>query len=248
MITSLNFKGKNEFIRKGVTGKVILPKEIEDRTTFDIEVDAENKSVNFVEGDSVYVIADEFGIADEADVTAFFIDGGVVMELVMGTLYLKGKNGVVYGVDEEGEIIYPDESIQINWVNVDTLKVHTSITTQTKYGTPDHRTEEYVNNLAFSILFRHILRGEKGERCPLFSTKVMRYFTDLGLGIFNFTVYDYVIDSIVDDSEPDYVDILNEQEEEHIDDSYDMSDLDSDDVDDFGAGFSIRTGEEDDLF
>lgn len=219
-----------ELTRKGVANKVILPVSLVKSIGHDINVDPTNNSVVISEGDSTYIIADEFGIVESKDevteTTLFLIDGGVVIELISGKIALKGSNGDTFFVDEAGDIDYPDSSDFINWMDEKNLHELALKIVKHRYGIPNESlTETYINNLAFGVSF-HYYPTPTGH---VQSTKFVEQYHDLGLDKFvfvNFNEEEYEAD---EDTE-DVSDLVDVEDEEEDDFDYDM-DGDDDDYD-----------------
>lgn len=213
--------GTIEFVRAGIATSVVVPEDIKKRLTYEANV-VDGKIV-FGEGESIYIIADEVGFIGGKDTgvetNLFFIDGGMVFELISGKIAMRGENGEVYTVDEMGDIDYPRANARINWVTTKNVLDIAKIVIRNRYVTNEELTLAYANNLVMNVF----LQFEKANEGYVFNTKFYAYYEDLGLGKFefiNFGETEYEADEDTDDI-ADLVDVEDEEDEE--DDEYDMS-------------------------
>ena len=245
MIAVGKFKGVTEVKRNGVVDKVIIPAELANNMTHEINVDEKEKAVIMDDGDSVCVLTDKFGIREETIVNAIFVNGGVILEIVVGNIYLEDK-GTVFSVNELEDIEYPQDLNKIEWLTTDKLLEYARIGTANKYGVKDKDLlEEYVNNLAFSFLLENV-DGRKRSVSDYFRIKYEGYFTDLGIGLFTFASFmddEYLKQLEAEEEDLDDVDLdYDEDDANDEDDPYkDMfDDLDDDEDGNELIGFTIE--------
>lgn len=210
--------GTFDFSRAGVASSLVLPESIHKSISFDANV--EGNKIVLSEGEAVYIMADEFGFKrgpqEEVEANIFFIDGGLVFELISGKIFLKGENGVIYSVDELGEVDYPSDHAMsiIKWVTHTDVFEHAVITQKFRYNTTPEQTATYVMNLVFNALFHHV-NTTSGD---IFKTQMVDVYEDLGLGVFQFINYNdqtlYSDDDHVDVSELEDVEDDEEEEDE----------------------------------
>jgi hypothetical protein len=225
MIMSTHFKnvqavaGAIEFNRSGFATKLVLPEALQKRVCYDVSIDAENNRVVFSEGDTVYVIADRFGFLrgkeEEVEANIFFIDGGVVLELVTGKILLQGENGEIYSVNEVGDIDYPTASAKIHWATAKDIFNSNCLVTKYQYNTSDDMSKTYTNNFVYNMYFHYVNTGDKGGN--IFKSKVNDYFGDLGLDKIQFL--NYAEEGIPTDDDGGHIDVadledIDEEEEE----------------------------------
>lgn len=208
-----NASGNFEITRAGIVNKVVLPEELKNRVSYDANV--EGRNVVFSEGNSVYILTDEFGVAlgvDEGfEANIFFVDGGMIFELISGKIILKGENGELYSVDEVGDIDYPRSNARIYFANYQKIYEKAATVMKYRYGITEKTAFDYVDNLVIYATFT--LVPDRGE--PVFSVKFVEQYEDLGLGIFQFVNYnnaEYI------DNDDDHIDIseLGDIEDEEV--------------------------------
>lgn len=223
MLMSPKFKtiakqsGTLEFKRAGLVTSLVVPETIKDRMGFDANI--EGNQIVFSEGDSIYILTDSFGLIhnkDEVDANIFFVDGGVVIELIEGKILLKGANDEVYLVDETGEIDYPDGRSKYKFVTSDELFEKACTVMKHRYSTSLEMTANYVENLVINVIMAFSSTGTD----PVTTIRFATQYEDLGLGIFQFVNYGEasMFDTEVEgfDGE-ELVDVEDEEEEEEED-------------------------------
>jgi hypothetical protein len=223
MLMSPKFKsiaavnGAVEFNRAGVASKVVLPEEHIKRISYDVNVDAENNCVVFSGGESVYIMTDRFAVLggkdEEVDTNIFFVEGGIVIELLVGRIFLEGENGQVYSVNEVGDIGYPTPAARLNWVEAATIYSTAVTVTKYKYNTSDVLAPKYVDNLSYNAQF-HYVNTNSGY---IFKTKFAEYYGDLGLEKFQFINYAEAGATEIDDDHIDISDLEDREDDEEED-------------------------------
>jgi hypothetical protein len=209
--------GAIEFNRAGFASKLVLPEALKQRISYDVSIDAENNRVVFSEGETVYIVADRFGFIggkdNEVEANVFFIDNGIVLELISGRVLLQGENGEVYSVDELGDIGYPTPAARIHWSTAKDIFSSTKLVTMYQYNTSPEMAEKYTENFVYNMYFHYIHTGTNGY---IFKTKVNEYFGDLGLDKIQFI--NYAEEGIPTDDDDGHVDVADledvEDEEE----------------------------------
>lgn len=194
MYKSKKFRGVSEYKRNGVVNRVIIPQGLEGLAKHDFDIDAETKAVIFndakreeVQGGSPYIICSEFGVRSEAIINYFFINGGVVVELSVGVLYMKEEDGSIIEISDDGRVKPSclDEE-DIFWVDYyDYLKHNAKIMVQHKYNLKSHLVDSYIDNLAFTMSLEYIIAKDN-----LFRSRTLNYFVDLGVNEFEFIAYE----------------------------------------------------------
>lgn len=220
----INSTGALEIGRAGVAKKFIVPLAVQNNYTYDANVD-ENNNILVSEGNSIYILADEFGFlgghdeSTQVEANIFFVDEGIVFELVEGRLVLKGENGEAYTVDETGEIDYPRSNAPIHWSSAKDIRGIVSTVAKYRYSTSHEVVQGYIDNLVLNMTL-HYVNTAKGY---MFKTQVIEYFEDLGLGIFPFI--DYSSREFESDDDDDFVDVSDLEDiddEEEEEEEYDM--------------------------
>lgn len=240
MFTSKKFKGVTNITRKGAVNKVVIPDGLLNSIGMDFEINGD--TINFIDGNEVFVMTEKFGVSEETSITLFLIDGGFIVNVIYGKIYLEDTdNGVVYSVDENGDVEYAKSNQIIHWVSVKDFMGYAERMVKSYYNTPNYKkTVEYINNLGFGIDMRLL----KGDGSPCFSMKFVTYYHDLGGDNFIFIKYD---DEEKESQGVSFVDIsecipIDEDEDEIVVDSegYDddenlvsLEDLESDYDDDY---------------
>jgi hypothetical protein len=219
MLMSPKFKsvaavnGVIEFNRAGIASKVVLPEEHIKRISYDVNVDAENNCVVFSGGDSVYIMTDRFAVLggkdEEVDSNIFFIEGGIVIELLVGRIFLEGENGQVYSVNEVGDIGYPTPAARLNWIDVTDVYSNAVTVTKYKYSTTAEAAPKYVDNLSLNAQF-HYVNTNSGY---ILKTKFSEFYGDLGLEKFQFINYAEAGTTEVDDGHVDIADLEDVEDE-----------------------------------
>lgn len=245
MFTSKSFKGKTELTRKGVLGKVEIPENLLNAVALDFEIDRENKVIKFTEGEEVFVLTDKFGVGEKSDYTVFLVDGGFIINVLYGKVYLKDEdNDVVYAVDDYGDVSYPRIDKAIKWIDTDSFIDYAEKMTQSYYALPDRKTTlNYIDNLGFGITTEYLCASKaKGEPC--FCIRFKDYYSDLGNGEFVFVKY---ADSEFNEegseavSYKDFEDTEEEPEnieiEEGFEDAISLGELETEDSDDDDDGY-----------
>ena len=212
MFTSKKFKGMTEITRKGVLGKVNIPEELLSAVTLDFEIDSANKCINFTRGEEIFVLTDKFGVAEKSDYTLFLVDGGFIINIQYGKVYLQDEdNGMVYSVDDYGDVEYPRADKKINWLTVKDFLSFAEGMVKYYYTLPDNKTlRNYINNLGFGITTEY-MNATKAKGSPCFRIRFKDYYTDLGNDEFVFVKY---ADSEFDENGEGTIDYSSIEEEE----------------------------------
>lgn len=196
MLSSANFKGQTEFTRQGVLSKVVLPEALKGSMTYDADVNADGRTIEMGEGNSVYVVTNELGlkVGEQAGINFFFVDGGVMFELTSGFTVIKGENGNEYIVDVDGEVDYPEDSDRIEYVSNESLREHAKLVIRSRYGVSDEYIDAYIDNFLFEATVSSdlpITQSGKSARTVMSSNvtsiKFGDLYEDLGAGMFVFT-------------------------------------------------------------
>lgn len=194
MYISEKFKGKKSLGRAGVLTKVTLPSGLKVTDKVDFTLNKAKHSIDFMVSDkdgSTYAICSEFGVSKEVYISYFFIQGGVVLEVLSGSIYLRDKKGDVYSLSDKGLMspVISKRQEDIEWVDYfDYLRHNAEIYIQHKYNLPETLISDYVNNLAFHVMLD---KHSDTVKCD-FMSKIVDIFLDLGLDEFEFKYHDYV--------------------------------------------------------
>jgi hypothetical protein len=217
--------GALELTRAGVVKQIILPLEHQKLISYDANVD-ENNNIVLTSGNSIYILADEFGFlggtdeSTQVDANIFFIDDGVVLELIEGKVLLKDENGLAYSIDETGDIDYPRSNARIHWATEKDIRGIVATVAKFKYTISPEETQKYIDNLVISMTLNY-LNTSHGY---MFHTQVVQYYEDLGLGIFQFINYsDRTYTASETDDHIDVADLEDiEEDEEEDEEDYKM--------------------------
>lgn len=228
-------KAGEDFIlsRKGEAKRFVIPNALMNRTGFDANI--EGSDIVLSEGNSVYILTDKFGLGTttgEVEAHLFFVDGGMVIELIAGKIILFDKHNDPYIVDEDGDIDYPDGKMRIRVLSVNEVREKASMIIKNRYGLNDnHDVDGYTDNLLSHIIMSYTAVSVE----PCLNFRVLDLYEDIGLGKFNFVNYKLHKAFIEgegngiehdDFDDPDDLDWDDEEEE----DEYDMDAGDDDDI------------------
>lgn len=231
MLMSLKFKaikpenGTVTIPRRGIASSVIIPEDLIQRIGYDANLDEEKSAVVFSEGDTVYILTDRFGVLggkhEEVDTNIFFVEDGVLIELISGKIILEGENGELYYVDEVGDIDYPSGNAKMTFYDTNHVLDIAKSLTKYKYGLPDSLVNDYVDNLLYNIQF-HYVNTDTGYVANM---RIVDYYGDLAMEKFIFT--DYNESTEYDDEDDDISDVgdlvpIDDDEDEEDEDDYDM--------------------------
>lgn len=207
--------------RKGVASSVIIPKNL--FSSLLLEPSIQDHKIVFSEGDSLYVLTEEFGVVvntPKVECNLFFVEGGLFLELVSGQIILKDKDGVPYLLDEFGDIEYPRSNTNIVYTTAANLRDKAALVIGHRYGIPKADEMSYVDNLFLSAEFY----CTSDRAYPCLSVRFITQFEDLGCDSFvfvnfnevkNFTA-EYEREYSSDDFTP------SPDEDESLDDEFDM--------------------------
>lgn len=243
MLMSKNFKdvvikGQDIAItREGVAGQLIIPADLQQRMLYDANI--VGSQIVFSEGDSMYILTDEFGFVnnyEEVEANIFMVDGGVAIELIDGKLLLKGANGEHFIVDETGDIDYPNARSRTHMVTADAFRQNAIRVIQNRYGTPDAELAgTYVDNLMMNCTFSYAtIVGE-----PVYSMRIVQQYEDLGIKKFEFFNFHEAAEyETEDEEEVDLNNLVDVDEEEEKEDDHDYK-MDGEEVveEDFATSF-----------
>lgn len=241
MLMTQNFKsmvqqgGNLQLTRTGEAEALVIAQELLKRTTFDANI--EGKNIVLTEGESTYILADKFGVAtgsDEAEVNLFFVDGGMVIELLDGEVVLLDGNGDPYLVDQDGEISYPSAKSRVRMMDASEMREKAEMIIGRRYTLQSKEDETaYVNNLLLNMVINY---STSSTVEPCLSVRVTDVYEDLGLEQFvfvNYTDHKNFIDDkndkddFVDSSDLGKDELFEEEEEEK--DEFDMTHEDDED-------------------
>lgn len=202
MFMTENFKsvkpedGFYTYARAGVLSSVKVAREEIQQFEYDAGIDSENKAITLSAANtgagSVYLLADTFGCMggnkNEVDCNLFFMDGGVMIELLSGVLFLKAKNGQVYSVNEKGVIDYPSHSVvsDLKWVRSSDLLSNAKVVVKAKYNLKlEEDISLYTWNFVINTQFEVMLA--ENELSTL-RTRFSSFYSDISLGLVSFEV------------------------------------------------------------
>ena len=242
MLMTPNFKRMTEnggdltISRKGLANQVVIPNNLLQRSGFDANI--VDNSIVFSEGSSTYILADKIALGTtlgEAEVNIFFVDNGMMLELVEGQIVLFDNNNDPFIVDQDAEIEYVKVGTRIRVMDVADLREKAEMIIKNRYGLNNpSEISEYTDNLLINALLSYSSSG--GEPC--LSVRIPDLYEDLGLEQFNYVNYrdhqEFVTkkdkDDHIDVSELDDEDLFEDDEDEE--DEFDMT-HDDDNSDDF---------------
>lgn len=232
MFIAKELEGKTSFPRRGVCKELRVDSALHSRNTFDIQVHTDGGYAELAEGNDVSIIHKLFGFYEEVvfDViplgkcNGFQGEDYLLVQLRCGQVYLKGDNGVIYSVDADGDIEYPDSDLKIHWMSSEDILEYLCINTKGRYNLPTNSlARTYLNNLAYTCTAMCVPTRKSGET-PMFVFKTGDYFEDLGLGTFCFIAYTQEVEDALEGSSGgvvfDDIDPEDEEEDGEDDDGY----------------------------
>jgi len=176
MFISSEFKGLRELTKRGITKKISV--QVKEGGLADLVVDAKRREIKLVEGNDVYILTGVFGVKEESKINLFFVDRGVCIHLLCGKIYMRGDNGIVYAIDELGDISYPSAKDigKVRWVDEVEARQFVSIKTKNVYRLSDADIVDYINNLAYEVVVKNTVRPN--EYIPCFSFRTVEIYKD----------------------------------------------------------------------
>lgn len=235
MLVSPNFKSSlkeaGDFVlkRKGELTDVVIPEAIKHLMKF--EADIIDNQVLFKQGSSVYIVTNKFALAtnlEEVEANIFFINDGVVIELLSGQLILFDENNEPFVVDQDGDIEPPRKRVRTRVVTHEDLRSNAEMIIKHRYGlTKQSDIAAYVNNLLMTTVVSYLVDRDN----PCLSIRIDAMYEDLGNEKFNFVNYkahSEFINKKDDDGHVDISDLDNEEFDEEEEDEFDMNMNDED--------------------
>lgn len=210
--------------RQGVVKTVRVPENLKGEGFCEVSLDGD--VLEFVEGDSIYILADKIGILhgdEDTEANLVFFDGGVLMELVYGQVAVEGTNIPSYVVNQDGEIVHPDESVKIQWISSAELYDLACLTTGHKFCVTKETEKLYVDNFIVNTFFQY--------SGGVFKRHFAEYFDDLALGVVEFINYKEEATTDADFDDDEIYGLLGKPEEEVLEFEDDL-DFDEDDDED----------------
>lgn len=235
MLVSPNFKsllkenGDLVLERQGELTKVVIPEDIKRMMKF--EADIIDNQIVFKQGSSVHIVTDKFALAtnlEEVEANIFFINDGVILELLSGQLILFDENNEPFIVDQDGEIDTPRKRVRTRVVTHSDLRSNAEMIIKHRYGLEKQSDiEAYVNNLLMTTVASYHANRED----PCLTIRIDAMYEDLGNETFNFVNYKAhaeFINKKDDDGHVDISDLDSEEFDEEEEDEFKM-DLDGED-------------------
>lgn len=190
MLVSSKYEGKREIKRRGIATKLLVG-DIKKGT--ELVVDVESKVLKLEEGKATHVIVNRFGVIGSAKVDMFFVNGGMVVEIKKGMVVVDlGKDS--YAKVTKNSVEYVDISTEkgkidsIDWIEYDGLINSAKLLIGHKYNLDTEMVKDlYVHNLAYNL---QIDEGTKYFGNWWLTLKFVNFYTDLGLGEFEFDLGD----------------------------------------------------------
>lgn len=227
-------KGQDlKITRRGLASELTIPQEMIQRSGFDANI--EGSTIILSEGSSTYILADKIALGTtlgEAEVNVFFVDNGMVLELIDGKIVLFDNDNEPFIVDQDAEIEYIKTGTRIRVMDVNDLREKAGIVIKNRYGlTSDSDIEGYTDNLLLNTLLSYVSSG--GEPC--LTVRIPEIYEDLGLDQFNFVNYKEHQEFVGKKDKDDHIDVsdlekddLFEDDDDDADDEFDMSHEDED--------------------
>lgn len=230
--------GDLKLTRKGIAEAVVVPEQLLKNSGFDANI--EGTQIVLSQGNSTYILADKIALGTtlgEAEANIFFVEAGMVIELVDGQIILFDKDNEPFIVNQDAEIDYPRTGNRIRVLTAEDLREKAEIIIKNRYGlTHQEDVEEYTDNLLLNTVLSYA--SSSGEPC--LTVRIPELYEDLGVEQFNFVNYKEhkaFLESKKNKDEDDHIDIsqfddedLFEDDEEEEDD-FDMSHADDEDDD-----------------
>ncbi len=181
MLVSKSFEGKKVISRRGVAKSLVIST---DSDGTDLQVKQDTKSLEIVSGTSKHIIAKRIGVIGNAVINElFFVVGGMVFVLEKGSIVVDMEDGT-YAIVSKTKTNIVKEVKDVRWVDYDSLIHNAKTLTKHKYGIDKIRDiDNYVNNLAFEV---DLVLGSVSQDSWGLLLKVLNYYEDLGLGVFEF--------------------------------------------------------------
>lgn len=223
--------------RKGQANQLVIPQSLLQRSGFDANI--EGNSIILSEGSSTYILADKIALGTtlgEAEVNIFFVDNGMVIELVDGQIVLFDNQNEPFIVDQDAEIEYVKAGTRLRVMDVNDLREKAEIIIKNRYGlNSPSEIAAYTDNLLINALLSYTSSG--GEPC--LSVRIPELYEDLGLEQFNFVNYKQHQEFVTKKDKDDHIDVSDLdnddlfEDEEEDEDEFDMTHDEDDNSDDF---------------
>lgn len=191
MLVSSNFEGKKVIKRRGIAKELVIEDIIKGT---ELVVDGEANVLRIKKGRGRHLLLTRFAVVGAVKVDVFFVNGGMVVDLKKGMIIADlGDNKFAKvtksGVEEEISVTDKKAIERIKWVTYEGLLNSAKILIGHKYslGT-DREKDAYVHNLAYNLA---IDEGSVSISDWGLTIKFINFYTDLGLGKFDFAMGNY---------------------------------------------------------
>ena len=148
-----SFKKQEIFNRKGAAKSIIVKPEGDD-VFADFSYNPDSNAIEVGAGNNIVVITDKIGLREGATIDVVFAEGGFLVKLLEGILYVKvNENTVKINVEGNGELFNESEKNRVYWVTAEDLKRYAIYRLNKEYNVPtdsDYTAEKYWNNLRFT--------------------------------------------------------------------------------------------------
>jgi hypothetical protein len=162
---------------------------MEDALKVDITLDTDTREITFIQvnNGTTYFIGDEIGLIRgvETCMSLFFINKGMIVELLRGSFVVR-ENGKLTRILSSGKFEeYEGNERDVYWLDhKDYFRHNLSLTIQNKFNLKNSQVDDYVDNLAYTVL----LRNESTTRDISVYCRYLNFMGALGVD-FEFETY-----------------------------------------------------------
>lgn len=180
---------KDLIARNGVLKNIKIPMALRNKTCLDFDLTKDE--IVITKGDHTYFYTDELGISNETIVVIFFAKQGMVGYIDYGSIYMKDDDGSVFEFNKDGT----SSKVEGNTKHITFLtrsKLHDQLKTLVmfRYNLPSNiNPATYLDNLAVVLNLSWDEVTIEDLKSHVLTFKVLDYYTDLGMGEFEFKMY-----------------------------------------------------------
>lgn len=178
-------KNKKNIERRGFYNNIKISKNLKTddirklKRTY-LELEKENQTITYIEGEDINLITDKLGVKTESKIQIYFIDRDTIaIGIIWGIIYIEQKGKIYTLEDTNQEIREKTEGEEdIKWVNTREIYKKLKYIIERKYPEIDCNKEKY--NLVFGIVIAHEKSSyEDTEVKPVFTIRVEDIYQDL---------------------------------------------------------------------
>lgn len=191
MLVSNKFEGKKIIKRRGIATEVVID-DIKNGT--DLVVDDVANVLRIKNGKSRHMVLSRFAVVGSVKLDMFFVNGGMVIDLKKGMIIADLGDNKFAKVTKKGvehiTSVSDKKTIEgVNWVTYDGLFNTAKVLIGHKYRLGTEKEKDmYIHNLAYNLL---IDEGSSSVSEWGLTIKFVNFYTDLGLGKFDFSIGNY---------------------------------------------------------